>query len=111
MDHHTTLAGDGSATKLRNLEASILDNGKEIKISGKGTGPIDGFVDALSKHAGIEISVVDYSEHTLRPGADASAICYMEIESGGRKLFGVGINSNIVAASLEALVSAVNRLV
>ena len=111
VDHHTTLAGDGSATKLRNLEASILDNGKEIKITGKGTGPIDGFVDALSKHARIEISVVDYSEHTLRPGADASAICYMEIESGGRKLFGVGINSNIVAASLEALVSAVNRLV
>ncbi len=111
VDHHTTLASDGSATKLRNLEASILDKGKEITITGKGTGPIDGFVDALSTHAGIEISVVDYSEHTLRPGADASAICYMEIESGGRKLFGVGINSNIVAASLEALVSAVNRLV
>ena len=111
VDHHTTLAGDGSATKLRNLEASILDAGKEIKITGKGTGPIDGFVDALSKHVGIEISVIDYSEHTLRPGADASAICYMEIESGGRKLFGVGINSNIVAASLEALVSAVNRLI
>ncbi len=110
VDHHTTLAGD-STNKLRNLEASIVDNGKDITITGKGTGPVDGFVDALSRHLGIEISVIDYSEHTLRPGADASAICYMELESGGRKLFGVGINSNIVAASLEALVSAANRLV
>jgi len=109
VDHHTfpsTVAG----SKLRSLEARITDHGKELKIEGEGTGPIDGFVDALSKFLGIDISVIDYSEHTLRPGADASAICYMEVESGGRKLFGVGINSNIVAASLEALVSAVNRL-
>ena len=110
LDHSTTLASD-AVSKMRNLEASILDGGEKVSIHGTGTGPIDGFVDALTKHLGIEISVVDYSEHTLRPGADASAICYMEVESGGRKLFGVGINSNIVAASLEALVSAVNRLV
>ena len=110
VDHSTTLAGE-TGSGIRNLEAIITDGGEETTIKGQGTGPIDGFVDALSKHLGMEISVIDYSEHTLRPGADASAICYMEVESGGKKLFGVGINSNIVAASLEALVSAVNRLV
>lgn len=110
VDHSTTLAGE-TGSGIRNLEAIIMDGGQEITIKGQGTGPIDGFVDALSKHLDMEISVIDYSEHTLRPGADASAICYMEVESGGKKLFGVGINSNIVAASLEALVSAVNRLV
>ena len=110
VDHSTTLAGE-TGSGIRNLEAIIADGGEEITINGQGTGPIDGFVDALSKHLDMEISVIDYSEHTLRPGADASAICYMEVESGGKKLFGVGINSNIVAASLEALVSAVNRLV
>lgn len=106
---HTTVPAPGKDRKVRSLEAAIVDNGKEITIEGEGTGPIDGFVDALSTHIGKQISVIDYSEHTLRPGADASAICYMEIETGGRKVFGVGINSNIVAASLEALVSAVNR--
>lgn len=110
VDHSTTLAG-ATGSGIRNLEAVITDGGEEITIKGQGTGPIDGFVDALSRYLEMEISVIDYSEHTLRPGADASAICYMEVESGGKKLFGVGINSNIVAASLEALVSAVNRLV
>ena len=110
IDHSTTLAGE-TGSGIRNLEAVIVDGKTETTIKGQGTGPVDGFVDALSKHLGMEISVIDYSEHTLRPGADASAICYMEVESGGKKLFGVGVNSNIVAASLEALVSAVNRLV
>lgn len=110
MDHSTTLAGE-TGSGIRNIEAIIKDGGKEITINGQGTGPIDGFVDALSKHVGIEISVIDYSEHSLGTGADASAICYMEVESGGKKVFGVGVNSNIVAASLEALVSSVNRLV
>ena len=95
---------------MRRIEAEIFDGGKEITIEGLGTGPVDGFLDALCKHLGIEISVVDYSEHTLQPGADASAVCYMEVESNGKKLFGVGINKNIVTASLEALVSAANRL-
>ena len=107
---HFTVPSKVPGSRMRNLEATINDGGKELKIEGEGTGPIDGFVDALSKHLGKEISVIDYSEHTLRPGADASAICYMEIESDGRKVFGVGINSNISAASLEALISAVNRL-
>ena len=109
IDHHTYPSTKGD-TRVRNLEAEISDKGETIKIAGEGTGPIDGFVDALNKHLGLDINVVDYSEHTLRPGADASAICYMEIEAANKKVFGVGINSNIVAASLEALVSAVNRL-
>jgi len=107
-DHHTMTVPDQPG--MRRIEAEIIDGGKEITIEGLGTGPVDGFLDALCKHLGIEISVVDYSEHTLQPGADASAVCYMEVESNGKKLFGVGINKNIVTASLEALVSAANRL-
>lgn len=110
IDHHTTLAGD-AVSKVRNLEASIKDAGKDTTITGVGTGPIDGFVNALCKHLNIELEVIDYSEHTLRPGADASAICYMETEIDGKRVWGVGVNSNIVAASLEALVSAVNRAI
>ena len=81
-----------------------------MTITGCGTGPIDGFVDALSRHIGVELSVLDYSEHSIQHGSNAAAICYMEMEHPGGKIFGAGINTNIVAASLEAVVSAANRI-
>jgi 2-isopropylmalate synthase len=106
---HTTMPNP-AAKGRRTVEATIVDGGKEATIIGSGTGPIDGFVDALSKHIGIELSVIDYSEHSMQRGSNAAAICYMEMEHPGGKLFGVGINTNIVAASLEAVVSAANRI-
>ncbi|MDA4847371.1 2-isopropylmalate synthase [Hoeflea poritis] len=108
VDHHTFPSLEHKG--VREVEAVIRDNGEEIKIIGQGTGPIDGFVHALSQHIGIDITVADYSEHSLQHGANAAAICYMEMEHPGGKLFGVGISTNIVAASLEAVVSAANRL-
>ena len=56
------------------------------------------------------LSVLDYSEHSMQRGSNAAAISYMEMEHPGGKLFGAGINTNIVAASLEAVVSAANRI-
>src|SRR5690606_7282213 len=105
VDHQTRPSGS-----VRAMEAIIRDNGREMTIEGQGTGPIDGFVNALSKHIGIPLTVLDYSEHSLQRGSNAAAICYMEVEHPDGKLFGVGINTNIVAASLEAVVSAANRL-
>ena len=80
-------------------------------IKGSGNGPVDGFVDALSRHVGVEVSVRDYSEHSIQHGSNAAAISYVEMEYPGSVIFGAGINTNIVAASLEAVVSAVNRIV
>ncbi len=107
---HTTLP-DTENPGQRIVEATLIDNGQEVKIAGEGTGPVDGFVDAMCKHLGIDFAVIDYSEHSLKRGSDATAICYMEVGQNGGRLFGAGINSNIVAASLEAVVSAVNRIV
>lgn len=109
VDHHTYPSTEVKG--VREVEAVINDGGKEIKITGQGTGPIDGFVHALSQHIGIDFTVAEYSEHSLQHGANAAAICYMEMEHPGGKLFGVGISTNIVAASLEAVVSAANRLI
>ena len=53
--------------------------------------------------------MLDYSEHILGTGSDATAVCYMELKVGENAIFGVGMNPNISAASLEAIVSAVNR--
>ncbi len=106
---HVTLSDPADRTRRR-IEATITDGGKEIVINGSGTGPIDGFVDALSRHLGIEMSVLDYSEHSMQRGSNAAAISYLEMEHPGGRLFGAGINTNIVAASLEAIVSAANRI-
>lgn len=108
VDHNTY--PDTAKKGQRVVEAVILDGDREVTISGTGTGPIDGFVDALSRHLGVALSVLDYSEHSMQRGSNAAAISYMEVEHPGGRIFGAGINTNIVAASLEAVVSAANRI-
>jgi 2-isopropylmalate synthase len=108
VDHHTYPVGEHKG--LRVVAAEITDRGETKRIEGKGTGPIDGFINALSIYLGIELSVADYSEHSLQHGSNAAAIAYVEVEYPGGTLFGAGINTNIVAASLEAIVSAANRV-
>jgi len=109
VDHHTYPAGSDQKG-IRVVAAEITDNGETKRIEGKGTGPIDGFVNALSTYLGIELTVQDYSEHSLQHGSNAAAIAYVEMAHAGGKLFGAGINTNIVTASLEAIVSAANRV-
>ena len=92
------------------VTATITDHGEEKTIKGTGTGLVDGFIDAFSKYLKEKLSVVDYSEHSLQRGSDAKAICYMEIAYPEGKIFGVAIDENIATASLDAIVSAVNRL-
>jgi len=108
IDHHTYPVGEHKGVRV--VAAEITDNGEVKRIEGKGTGPIDGFINALSIYLGIDLSVADYSEHSLQHGSNAAAIAYVEMEHPGGKLFGAGINTNIVAASLEAIVSAANRV-
>jgi 2-isopropylmalate synthase len=75
-------------------------------IHGVGNGPIDAFVHAL----GLRLTVMDYHEHAIGTGANASAVCYVELRlDDGPSLFGIGIDSDIVAASFKAVLSAVNR--
>ncbi len=108
IDHHTF--ADPERKGQRIVAAEISDNGEVKRIEGHGNGPIDGFINALSIYLGVPMSVEDYSEHSLQHGSNAAAISYVEISYPGGKLFGAGINTNIVAASLEAIVSAANRV-
>ncbi|WP_018690094.1 2-isopropylmalate synthase [Ahrensia kielensis] len=109
FEGHATEA-DSSDSEVRIVRANIIDGNQAKTIEGKGTGPIDGFVDALSKEFGMNISVSDYSEHSLQHGSNAAAITYMQLDIDGETVFGAGINKNIVASSLEAILSAVNRV-
>ena len=86
---------------------AVLD-GDPVVLSGTGNGPLAAFFDAL--HAiDVDVRLLDYVEHTMSEGAGASAAAYIECAVGGQVLWGVGIDANIVRASIKAVVSAVNR--
>ncbi|NRD88241.1 2-isopropylmalate synthase [Sphingopyxis sp. BSNA05] len=83
----------------------------EISVSGRGNGLISSVVDAVSSALGINLEIKDYSEHALGSGKDAQAAAYVECKSDdGKEFYGVGINSDVARASVEALLSAVNRI-
>jgi 2-isopropylmalate synthase len=90
------------------LEVQVLVDGIEKTLTGTGNGPIDAFVRALSD-VDIEVRVLDYAEHALTSGENARAAAYVECSVGGVVRWGVGIDENIVTASLRAIASAVNR--
>ena len=106
---HTSVP-DTHASEMRSLTATLTRGGRQQQIHGRGNGPIDAFCDALHRDLGIQIKVIDYREHAVGMGADAVAAAYMEVQIGdGPPVFGVGRHANIVAASLSAILSAVNR--
>ncbi|AKT52153.1 2-isopropylmalate synthase [Arsenicicoccus sp. oral taxon 190] len=84
------------------------DRGTEQVLSGSGNGPIAAFTDALGAY-GVDVRVLDYAEHAMSAGGDARAASYVECAVGERVLWGVGLHENILRASIEAVVSAVNR--
>jgi len=107
---HTTVPNPG-APEQRLLDADVKFNGFKKKITGAGNGPIAAYVDALGKNCGIRLKVRDYHQHAAGAGSDATAVSYIEAEAAdGRVVWGVGMDSNIVAASLKAVTSAANRI-
>ena len=107
-----SLLPEPRAPEQRRIVASVLANGVERRIEGVGNGPIAAFVDALRHECDIELTVVDYREHAIGAGADAQATAYVQIrDAGDATLYGVGIDGNIVTASLRAVASAATRTV
>ncbi|MQA88211.1 MAG: 2-isopropylmalate synthase [Streptosporangiales bacterium] len=104
LSHHTSSAVDEKDA----LTVEVRIDGMERTLEGVGNGPISAFVDALGR-IGIDVRVLDYAEHAMSSGGDASAASYVECEIDGRVLWGAGIDPNIVTASLKAITSAVNR--
>ena len=102
--HHTSSAVESK--DALSVEVSVDGAGRQIE--GTGNGPISAFCDALGS-VGIEVRVLDYTEHALSAGSDAQAAAFVECEVGEEVLWGVGIDTNTVTASLKAVLSAVNR--
>ncbi|MES2978698.1 MAG: 2-isopropylmalate synthase [Pseudomonadota bacterium] len=91
------------------IRAAISLQGQLRQIEGQGTGPIDAFIHGLAQQTGHEVRVLDYHEHAIGAGANAQAVAYLELRVNGETLFGLGIDSNIVSASLKAIVSGMQR--
>jgi 2-isopropylmalate synthase len=92
------------------ISATVKDSSAEHLIAGNGNGPIDAFVGAMNKEFGLDLRVVDYQEQAIGKGASASAMAFIEVQFGeSESVFGAGMNPNIVTASLDAILCAVNR--
>jgi len=104
--HH--LSEDEAYSGKQTISAMLQVNQKQITVRGEGNGPIDAFLNALD----LGIRVHQYEERSLTQGSDASAVAYVELaaEQIRGSLYGVGIHSNIVTASLLAVLSGINRI-
>lgn len=102
--------GNGEFATL--AKVTYTDNGIEKTFEGVGNGPIDAVQRGLEDQLGIQIRVMDYSEHALSSGSGAQAVSYIHLVDmvSGKATYGVGISSNITRASVRGIFSAVNRL-
>jgi 2-isopropylmalate synthase len=104
LEQYATGTADGKVE----IDAQVVFAGNRRPVVGVGNGPIDAYVQALQP-LGVRVRVLDYAEHALSSGGDAQAAAYVECEVGDTTVWGVGLDANIVTASIKALTSAVNR--
>ncbi|MFM7094157.1 MAG: 2-isopropylmalate synthase [Actinomycetota bacterium] len=107
LDSHELKSDSTGATTIT---AQVNAGGDRHTVVGQGNGPIDAFVNGLRTGLGIDIDVLDYTEHALGAGADATAVAYVEsTTSSGSVKWGVGTDPNIITASLRAVLAAAER--
>ena len=91
------------------VSVDVVLDGEGRTLEAEGNGPINAFVTALGE-VGIPVRILDYAEHAMSAGGDAQAAAYTECAIDGEQVrWGIGVDTNIVTASLKAVVSAVNR--
>ena len=105
LSHEMTTGEKGST-----VTAQLIVDGEHRTVKGAGTGPLAAFVAALQADLGLDLEVVDYSEHAVSAGTDATAAAYVETQGpDGEVRWGVGLDESILTASFRAVVSAANR--
>jgi 2-isopropylmalate synthase len=112
---------DGRGIELRSVEVTTNDEGAKVTaqlvvdgeartVHGEGGGPISAFMAAVNSELGLDLEVVDYSEHAVSAGTDATAAAYVEAKAPSGQLFwGVGLHESILTSGFRAVISAVNR--
>ncbi len=85
-------------------------DGQRHDRTSQGNGPIDALI-SLFNAEGVDVRLLDYSEHTMSASANAQAASFVELAVGDRVLWGVGMDNNTTRSSLKAVISAINRAV
>jgi len=103
---HEMTTNDKGAT----VTAQLTVDGEHKTVVGSGNGPIAAFVHALQSDLDVDVEVTDYAEHAVSAGAEATAVAYVEARNEEGIRWGIGMDPSILAASLKAVLGAVNRL-
>ena len=109
LNHEIVSKIDENNKQIDEINLNLRINGKDANLHGKGNGPIDSFIDALSSEFKFNLKVTDYQQNAISSGSDASAAAYIELYIKDRTFWGVGINSNTVVASFQAIINGINR--
>ncbi|BBC72723.1 2-isopropylmalate synthase [Altererythrobacter sp. B11] len=108
IDYEETRASDGT----RLFAGTIRVGGKQQQVSGRGKGLVSSVLTTLRQTFGLQLEVVDYTEHALGKGTDARAATYLECAlPDGSTVWGVGIDEDVATASVRAILSAANGAV
>ncbi|KAG6376263.1 hypothetical protein JVT61DRAFT_2239 [Boletus reticuloceps] len=112
---------DEAADERRRFDGTLSVDGMLRVIRGEGNGPISALLHALHSHLDIDLTLREYSEHTIGEGQTAKAASYIELvattnniketRSASQSWWGVGVDSDIAAAGLRAVLSAVNSAI
>jgi 2-isopropylmalate synthase len=108
VKRHINKGGKGSRA---DVEAMLLVHGRETTISASGNGPLDAFCSALKQKITGDFTLTSYHEHALNGGSSAKAAAYIEIQApDGSVCWGTGVDTDIIIASIKAVLSGLNRL-
>ncbi|ALR21592.1 2-isopropylmalate synthase [Sphingobium baderi] len=106
IDYH-----EGGAAGDRIFTGKIAYQGGERSISGRGNGLLSSVLAALRDELGVDLDIADYSEHAIGAGTDVAAAAYVECRtSDGRTVFGIGTDTDVATASVQAVLSAANSV-
>ena len=109
LNHEIVSKIDENNKQIDEINLNLRINGKDANLHGKGNGPIDSFIDALSSEFKFNLKVSDYQQNAISSGSDASAAAYIELYIKEKTFWGVGINSNTLVASFQAIINGINR--
>jgi 2-isopropylmalate synthase len=95
------------------ITAQLVVDGAPLTVTGAGNGPIDAFVHALRAGLGTDLDVLDYAEHAMGQGSEATAVAYVETRASrgdsASVLWGVGTDPSTITAALRAVLNAHER--
>lgn len=105
---------DAENPSLVHGKVRVKDGGHEVEADADGNGPLAAFVQAMKQISGVDFTVGNYHEQAMGSGENARAAAYVPLQvagaTGAKKVYGVGVDTNITQAAVRAILAGLNRL-